>query len=146
MKIFDILRFFHGDGPAQQFEAGNSVGGLYCCVGCGVNWDRISDIAYAYRCQQLSLADRQHFLLQGVAWKNINVRPLDKLLLADLRKELNLRGIDTKGKRKPTLEAEFNEARIGISNCPALQEKPEMTLKSMNLDYYEVSPTELTLA
>lgn len=86
LKVFDVLRFFHGDGPAQQFESGNSVGGVYCCVGCGVKWDRIDDIAYAYRCQQLSLADRQLFLLQGVAWKNISVRPLDRLHLADLRK------------------------------------------------------------
>lgn len=143
IKVFDVLRFFHGDGPAQQFEAGNSVGGTYCCVGCGVNWDRIDDIAYAYRCQQLSLADRQQFLLEGLAWKNIDVRPLDKLLLADLRKELSMRGIDTKGKKKPALEAEFNEIWLGISNFPALlQQNQEMSLKSMNLDNYEVSPTE----
>jgi hypothetical protein len=76
-----------------------------------VNWDRIDDIAYAYRCQQL---------LQGLAWKYIDVRPLDKLLLADLRKELDLRGLDTKGKKKPTLEAEFSEIWLGINNFPAL--------------------------
>ena len=28
IKVFDVLRFFHGDGPAQQFEAGNSIGGM----------------------------------------------------------------------------------------------------------------------
>jgi hypothetical protein len=36
VQVNDVMRFFHGDGPAQQFEAGNSVGGNYCCVGCGV--------------------------------------------------------------------------------------------------------------
>ena len=58
-KILDVLRFFHGDGPAQQFEAGNSVGGAYFCVGCGVNWNRVDDIAYASRCELKSLQQRQ---------------------------------------------------------------------------------------
>ena len=65
--------------------------------------------SYAYRCQQLNFADMQKFLLQGVAWKNIDEHPLDKLLIADLKKEMGLRGLETKGKKKPTLEAEFNE-------------------------------------
>ena len=86
-QVTDILRFFHGDGPAQQLEAGNSVGGKYCCVGCGVKSDRMDDIAYAFRSQTLNLQYRQDFLLQGVAWKNIRTRPLDKLLLADLKEE-----------------------------------------------------------
>lgn len=58
MKVVDILRFFHGDGLAQQFEAGNSIGGAYCCVGCGVNSNRMDDIAYSYRCQSRSLQER----------------------------------------------------------------------------------------
>ena len=34
MQLNDILRFFHGDGAAMKFEAGNKIGGHYCCVGC----------------------------------------------------------------------------------------------------------------
>ena len=33
-RVNDVLRFFHGDGPAMQFEAGNKIGGYYCCIGC----------------------------------------------------------------------------------------------------------------
>lgn len=33
IPIHDV-RFFHGDGPAMQFEAGNKIGGYYSCVGC----------------------------------------------------------------------------------------------------------------
>ncbi len=33
--VQDILRFFHGDGPAQQFEAGHNQGGTYSCKECG---------------------------------------------------------------------------------------------------------------
>lgn len=125
------MSFFHGDGPAQQFEAGNSVGGIYFCVGCGVNWDRIDDIAYAYRCELKSPQQRQDFLLQGIAWKDITKRPLDKLLLADLQKELSLRDVVIKGKKKPILEQMFDDIRIGISNFPALlQNSPEASLQS----------------
>ena len=142
-KILDVLRFFHGDGPAQQFEAGNSVGGAYFCVGCGVNWNRVYDIAYASRCELKSLQQRQDFLLQGVAWKDLTTRPLDKLLLADLQKELNLRGIAMKGKKKAILEQAFDDIRMGITNFPALlQSSPEASLQSLNLQQYEVAPTE----
>lgn len=55
IQVKDVMRFFHGDGPAQQFEAGNSIGGTYCCVGCGVKNDRIDDIAYALRCPKLNI-------------------------------------------------------------------------------------------
>lgn len=143
VEVNDIMRFFHGDGPAQQFEAGNSIGGNYCCVSCGVRSDRMDDIAYAYRCQKLSLEERQKFLLQGTAWKNIASRPLDKLLVADLRNELSIRGLSTEGKKKPVLEKEFEDIRLGITNFPALlQNSPEASLHSLNLPHYEVSPTE----
>ena len=110
------LRFFHGDGPAQQFEAGNSIGGNFSCVSCGVKSERISDIAYSYRCPLLNLQQRQDFLLQGVAWKKINSRPLDKLLISDLKTELSMRGVSITGKRKPALERDFEEIRLGITN------------------------------
>lgn len=141
-QVIDIVRFFHGDGPAQQFEAGNTIGGNYCCVGCGVKNDRIDDIAYAYRCPKLDLHQCQDFLLQGEAWINISSRPLDKLLLSDLKRELSMRGLSAKGK-KPALEKMFDDIRLGINNFPALlQNQPETTLSSLNLQHYEVSPTE----
>ena len=43
-EVIDIIRFFHGDGPAAQFESGNTIGGNYCCVGCGARSDRLDDI------------------------------------------------------------------------------------------------------
>ena len=142
MQVTDTSRFFHGDGPAQQFEAGNSIGGTYCCVGCGVRNDQIDDIASAFRCKQLSLHLRQEILLQGVAWKNISSRSLDNLL-ADLKKELCMRGISVEGKKKPALAKEFDDIKLGANNFPALlQNNPKVTLSSLNLQQYEVSPTE----
>ena len=68
-EITDIVRFFHGDGPAAQFEAGNKQGGHYCCVGCGAHSGRFSDIAYCYRAPKRNLQERQEFVLKGKAWR-----------------------------------------------------------------------------
>ena len=36
IEVKDIMRFFHGDGPAVQFESGNQKGGHYFCPNCAV--------------------------------------------------------------------------------------------------------------
>ena len=38
VPIMDVLRYYHGDGPARQFEAGNDIGGDYPCTGCGAHY------------------------------------------------------------------------------------------------------------
>ena len=79
----------------------------------------------------------------NVAWKKIKTRSLDKLLASDLKKELILRGASITGKKKPALEKDFDELRAGITNFPALlQQNPNVTLQSLNLDHYEISPSE----
>lgn len=35
ITVNNTVRFFHGNGPAQQFEAGYKQGGTYSCIGCG---------------------------------------------------------------------------------------------------------------
>ena len=69
VPINDVMRFFHGDGPAQQFEAGQHIGGDYFCVGCTVKSCRADDLAYAFRSQHLTITDRQAFVLQGKSWE-----------------------------------------------------------------------------
>jgi len=60
---------------------------------CGVKCDRIDNIAYIFRCLKLDMQQHQDFLLQGIAWKNIDTHQLNKLLLSDLKKELSMRGV-----------------------------------------------------
>ena len=69
VEVTDVIRFFYGDGPAAQFEAGHKQGGRYCCVGCGADSGRFSDIAYSYHSPKPSLKERQDFVLKGRAWK-----------------------------------------------------------------------------
>lgn len=93
-QITDTLRFFHGDGPAQQFEAGNKIGGNYPCTGCDAKSSLFDDIAYSFRADHVTLTDRQKFILQGVSKKGFN--PLKDLKVAELRAELESRGISGK--------------------------------------------------
>lgn len=53
-----------------------------------------------------------------------------------------MRGLSVSGK-KPDLEKAFEEICLGNNNFPALlQNKPEVSLQSLNLDCYEIAPTE----
>ena len=72
VPLKDILRFFHGDGPAQQYEAGNSVGGRYPCVDCGVESTSIHTLAF--KCRTRTLKERQEFILNGNAWSNGGIK------------------------------------------------------------------------
>ena len=65
--VVDVLRFFHGDKPAQQFEAGHKIGGKYSCVGCGALTSRFDDFAYCHHAPRQTFAERQEFVLQGQA-------------------------------------------------------------------------------
>ena len=143
VPVTDTIRFFHGDGPAQQFEAGHTIGGNYCCVGCGVATKSMDDIAQSYRSPKRTLQECQDLVLQGQAWKKGSTAPFDRLRIADLRSELSLRGIKTHGMKKPQLEAKLEEMRMGITNVPAiLQNAPDESLASLSLSQYEIAPTE----
>lgn len=75
--ISDTARFFHGDGPDQQFEAGQSRGGNYPCVGCNAHVNRFDDLCYCYRRPCITLQERQEFMLKGKAWQKGVAKPLD---------------------------------------------------------------------
>ena len=66
IPVSDVVRFFYGDGPTVQFEAGHKQGGTYCCI---AQSGRFADIAYCYRAPKPTLKERQDFVLQGKAWK-----------------------------------------------------------------------------
>ena len=88
MPITDVVRFFHGDGPAQQFEAENKVGGHYPCVACDAKSSCFDDLAYCFHANCVTLEDRQKFILKGVSWKRKHINPLSDLNIAELRVEL----------------------------------------------------------
>ena len=85
IPIRDILRYFHGDGPAQQYEAGHSIGGHYPCVGCGVQTTSIAQIEVGFKSPTLTLQERRDFIVIGHVWKKGGINPFDKLKVHDLR-------------------------------------------------------------
>lgn len=104
---------------------------------------RFDDLAYCFHTRHPTLVERQQFILQGEAWKHSQINPLDKLRVAQLKTELEKRGVNTTGKKKPQLEKDLEDLQKGISNVPAiLQQTPDASLDSLNLERYEVFPTE----
>ena len=114
--ITDILRFFYGDGPAQQYEAGNSIGGIYPCVRCAVDTDTIVNLECAFKCQTMTLQERQHFVLEGTAWKKGGMNIYDKLKKAELTEELQVRQINTRGMNKKQMDETLRSIHAGITN------------------------------
>ena len=69
IAIHDVIRFFHGDGPAQQYEGGHKQGGTYSCVGCGARTAMFDDFAYCHHAEKRAYRDCQDFVTKGHAWK-----------------------------------------------------------------------------
>ena len=65
VRVFDTLKYFKGDKPAAEFEAGISCGGNFPCVGCVCSSSRSTDFAHATSCEQHSLRWNQEVGLQG---------------------------------------------------------------------------------
>eukprot|EP00731_Ephydatia_muelleri_P007038 Em0003g1286a len=142
-KIHDVLRFFTGDHPAQQFERGTQVGGVYKCGGCGRKSTMMADQAHSLRCKTRSLGDIQTLVVQGVLGKVPGaLKPLyiPDLPVNDIRKVTVARGI---GKNRATLQKELQEILQRVQRVPSLLLlQPDESLTNLNLQYYEVMDCE----
>ena len=153
-QINDTIRYFHVDGPAQEFEIGHNRGGNYPCTACNTHVAQFDDLCHAYRKPHITLKDHQQFMLNGIAWKRGGVKPLDGLTKQELQQELLTRERNSSLIRQPLapnivtmkkseLQAEFNEQKKGFSNFPALlATNPTADLSDLHLAEYEVAPTE----
>ena len=71
VEITDVMRFFfHGDGPQQQFEAGEQKGGNAGCASCSGDAKKYQDLAVSLSRPHLTLSDRLKKVLQGPAGIN----------------------------------------------------------------------------
>lgn len=69
IAVNNTVRFFHGDGPTQQFEVGHKQGGTYSCVGCGAITARFNDFSYCHYSEKRTYRECQECVTSGVAWK-----------------------------------------------------------------------------
>ena len=142
--VFDTLKYFKGDKPAAEFEAGISCGGNFSCVGCVCSSSHFTDFAHATSCEQCSLKQNQEVALQGqFGHKPGMLRFYDELNKDELRRELEARGVKDypttwKG-RMDTLKGIL----CGVQRVPSLlMFSPESALGDLNLQDYEVLPFE----
>ena len=93
-SIKDVLRFFKGDSPAQQFERGYQQGGYYKCGACLIHSSRIEDIAHAYAQKWCTVSDIQNIATKGKFGRQSGVlEPFKSLIIDQLQQELRVRDI-----------------------------------------------------
>ena len=87
-SVTDTIRYFHGDGPTQEFEIEHNRGGNYPCIACHTHVSQFDDLCHAYRNPNITLKDHQQYMLNGVVWKRGGAKPFDGLDKEELQQEL----------------------------------------------------------
>ena len=94
VPVKDIMRFFKGDGPAQQFERGYQQGGYYKCGACLIHSSRIEGIAHAYTLKWCTVSDIQQVAIKEKFGQRSGVlEPFKFLSLDQIQQELRVRNI-----------------------------------------------------
>ena len=141
VEINDCLHFFCGDKPAQQFERGTQIGGIYKCGGCGCKDSMMMDLAHAFHHSWRPLAG---IALAGrLGNKPECLKPFDNLKVGELKSELQARGVTTQGMLKPKLLSTLTDILQGVQRVPTiLTLDPKQPLSRLNLQKYEVIDCE----
>lgn len=134
--VTDVMRFFHGDGPEQQFESGERRGGNNSCSGCSGDSRRYCDLTYCLRFPHLSLADRIKIVQAGPAGRrkrNGGIRPFKNMTVAELRAECLARGLNDEGLKKD-LQQNLKKQLKGVQRVLALLiNEQDKSMEDINL-------------
>ena len=143
VPVEDKLVFFIGDHPAQQYERGTQHGGTYKCA-CACKQSMFEDFAHTVHCEWRSLPEIQKIATAGKYGKQPGkLKPLENLLIAQLREELHARGIHDTDMLKPQLQAKLTNILMGIQRVPTLVLlNPCQDLTSLRLKDYTVLDCE----
>ena len=147
--VYDTMRFFHGDGPAAAFEAGNQKGGHYFCPSCDVHSCQTDDIACCYQKKTKSFSEKRELIMQGNIGRINSLRrktlPFEKLSISELQSELTSRKVDLekfKATMKDLIPLLKRELR-GIKRLPVLLiNDPLSDLNQLGLAKYEITLVE----
>ena len=146
VPVNDVMKYFVGDHPAQQFERGTQVGGNYKCGGCGCRSQLMDDQAHALRCTVRSLQDIQSIALDGVFGKvpkSIKPLYLPDLSINEIRKELAARGRSVTKKIRSDMQQELQDILQGIQRVPSLLIlQPEQNISNLHLQRYAILDCE----
>ena len=105
MPVTDVARFFFGD-----IERGTQLGGNYKCGSCGVKSTMVGDFAHATYLKWRYIADLQNLAISGRFGKQPEkLKPLQNLILQDLKQDLSSRGQWDISRKKPELATSLIE-------------------------------------
>lgn len=136
IEINDVMRFMNGDNPATEMEDGTQHGGHYGCPGCDGNINSSFDLEYSFQRKYKTLDEKQKLLKAGPAGKKDIPHPYKNLKVAELRDELQARGMENTGK-KEELQKDLFEVLGGTVRLPALLTNNK-SIEELNLQKYEV--------
>ena len=144
IQIQDILRFFKGDSPAQQFERGYQQGGYYKCGACLIHSSRIEDMAHACGQKWCSILDIQQMAIKGKFGRKAGaLEPFKSLSLDQLQQELRVRDILHTSKNKKEAEAVLTDALKGVQRVPSiLITNPTKNPVDLHLQHYTILGSE----
>ena len=144
IEVFDVIRFFKGDGPAYLFEPGKQKCGHCLCWMCNIHSSVISDYAQASYIKNLTLQDRQNIVLKTRISRERSKQGItklyNKLQKADVVEELHERNVAYR------IDSNIDELRdklikemCGIQRVPSLLfNQPDTDISSTELRSYEI--------
>ena len=116
------MRYFHRDGPQQEFEAGEQKGGHAGCASCSGDARKYKDLAVSLKRPHLSMSERLKKVLQGPAGKNRRngaLTPFKDLCVEELKRDCTAHGLSCDGSKKEPQEI-LKEEIGGIQRVPAM--------------------------
>lgn len=122
IQITDVMRLFHGDGPQQEFEAGEQKGGNAGCASCSGDARLYKNLAVSLSRPHLSLPECLKKVLQGHVGRqkrNGGIKPFKDLRVEELRRECAAHGLPCDGQKKD-LQQILKEELAGIQQVPAM--------------------------
>ena len=114
IEVNNMLRFFIGDHPAQQFERGAQIGGTYKCAGCGTKDVMMDDLAHTLH-QPLRSFNLQQV---GVFWKESGTTKAIRQPFSRTGAKRGKKG--TEEMKKPQLMDTLDSTLKGVQTVPTI--------------------------
>ena len=140
------IRFFHGDGPACEMEAGKQKNGKYPCWICPANFNSASNLSYVLGLPHQDLQDRMQHVMKTTCSKE-KIKEGRTKLYSYLKKheiidELHQRDIKFSiDNNKDILEEKLKSEMHGIQRFPSLmQADPSMIFELKNYEILGCEP------
>ena len=146
--INDVARFFKGDSPGCQFEAGQQKGGNFFCTSCFIHSNHVKNICFSNKKEIMSLQDRiekvKSTTTSQIKLQKQQLKLHERLSKTEIIDELHQRAVKfTSTLTKKDLMDILSYEMHGIHRLPALwYDYPNHSMGELNLSHYEILPNE----